>query len=113
MHEFSIVQSLMGLVEEYARQEKAQKVEKVVVLMGPLSGVEAHLLKLAFDTFKEGTIAQDAQLVLEEAPLKVYCEECDREYEKQELNVLCPVCKKPAKLVSGDELYLKSLELSL
>lgn len=113
MHEFSIVQSLLSLVEEYAKREGAKRVESITVIVGPMSGVEPHLLRLAFDTFKEGTIAEGAQLHLERAPIKVYCEECKSEYEKEELNLLCPVCQKPGRFVGGDELFLKSIEMEV
>jgi len=58
MHEFSIVQSLLNLIENYARENNASSVSKVVVQIGVLSGVEPHLLEIAFNTFKEGTIAE-------------------------------------------------------
>jgi len=62
MHEFSVVQSLMGLIEENARQNNAKSVSKVVVKIGKMSGIEPHLLKIAFDTFKEKTICENAEL---------------------------------------------------
>jgi hydrogenase nickel incorporation protein HypA/HybF len=65
MHEFSIVQSLLEVIEEEAKRHKAQKVLRVELLVGVLSGVEPHLLELAFNTFKEGTIAEEALLVVE------------------------------------------------
>ncbi len=113
MHEFSIVQSLLSLIESYAKKENAKSVEKVVVLIGPLSGVEPHLLKMAFDTLKEGTVASNAEILMEEVPLKVYCHHCRKEFYKKELNILCPVCNQPSSLVSGDELYLKSMEMEI
>ncbi len=112
MHEFSIVQSLMSLIEEYVRENGAKSVTKVVVLVGALSGVEPHLLKMAFDTFKEGTVAEEAQLVIETEPLKVLCNDCGSESVKEELNALCPVCGSyNTQIVSGEELLLKSLEM--
>ena len=87
MHEFSIVQSLLEVIEEEAKRHKAQRVLKVELLVGVLSGVEPHLLELAFNTFKEGTIAEKAELLLEIERLRLWCEDCKREYEKEELNL--------------------------
>jgi len=53
MHEFSIVQSLLNLIEENARKNSAKSVSKVVVKIGKMSGVEPHLLEIAFNIFKE------------------------------------------------------------
>jgi len=112
MHEFSIVQSLLEVIEEGAKRHKAQRVLKVELLVGVLSGVEPHLLELAFNTFKEGTIAEKAELLLEIERLRLWCEDCKREYEKEELNLLCPACGSlNTHIKGGQDLFLKSLEL--
>lgn len=112
MHEFSVVQSLMELIERYAEENKAKKVLKVTVRVGVLSGIEPHLLELAFNTFKEGTIAESALLVIERENLKIRCQECSAEGEKNELNALCPFCGSlNTEIISGQEMLLKSLEL--
>ncbi|MFN4319146.1 MAG: hydrogenase maturation nickel metallochaperone HypA [Aquificaceae bacterium] len=112
MHEFSLVQSLLELLEEQVRLYGAKGVAKVEVSVGVLSGVEPHLLKLAFDTFKEGTVAGKAELLLEVEGLILWCEDCKREYEKEELNLLCPACGSlNTHIKGGQDLLLKSLEL--
>jgi hydrogenase nickel incorporation protein HypA/HybF len=112
MHEFSVVQSLMELIEKYAEENKAKRVVKVIIRVGILSGIEPHLLELAFNTFKEGTIAEGALLVIERENLKVKCQECGAEGEKDELNTLCPFCGSlNTNIIAGQEMLLKSLEL--
>ena len=112
MHEFSVVQSLLGLIERYANENGARSVTKVVVQIGVLSGVEPHLLELAFNTFKEGTIAQDAELVMEIEPLKLACLDCGREFVKEELSAVCPGCgSSNTEITGGKDMYLKSLEM--
>ncbi len=114
MHEFSIVQSLMELIEEQVKIHKAKRVTRVELLVGVLSGVEPHLLQLAIDTFKEGTFADKAELLIEVEKLKIYCLDCMEEFEKEELNALCPRCGKPnTEIRGGRELLLKSLELEV
>ncbi|RMH79497.1 MAG: hydrogenase maturation nickel metallochaperone HypA [Acidobacteria bacterium] len=114
MHEFSIVQSLLELVEEQARVYKAKEVKVIQLLVGVLSGVEPHLLELAFETIKEGTVAQRAELRIEVERLKLYCRECGKESEKEELNALCPHCQSlNTEIRGGQELLLKSLELEV
>ncbi len=112
MHEFSIVQSLLTLIEQTAQENNAKKVTKVVVQIGVLSGVEPHLLELAFNTFKEGTIAEEAELVMEIEKLRIKCRDCGAKSEKEELNMLCPSCGSlNTQIVAGEDMYLKSLEL--
>ncbi len=112
MHEFSVVQSLIALIEKYARENGAKRITKVVVIVGVLSGVEPHLLEFAFETFKEGTIAEKAEFIIEVERLKVWCEDCLVESEKEELNVACPVCGSlKTRIKGGEDLLLKSLEM--
>jgi len=112
MHEFSIVQSLLELVEKICEEHKAKSVSKVVVSAGVLSGVEPHLLKVAFDTFKENTIAHSAELLLEIEGLTLRCNECGAVSEKKELNVLCPKCGSfNTTIEGGQDLLLRSVEM--
>ncbi|WP_448583827.1 hydrogenase maturation nickel metallochaperone HypA [Thermocrinis sp.] len=112
MHEFSIVQSLLGLVEKVCKEHRAKSVSKIVVSVGVLSGVDPHLLKIAFDTFKENTIAHSAELILQIEKLTLRCSECGSVSEKEELNVLCPKCGSfNTTIESGQDLLLKSVEM--
>jgi len=113
MHEFSIVSSLMMIIEEEAAKHGATKVTKVVLGVGKLSGVEPDLLQIAFDTFKEKTICEDAELVIEIEDVKILCEECGAESTMGErLSRKCPACGSlKTRIVGGQDLYLKSLEM--
>jgi hydrogenase nickel incorporation protein HypA/HybF len=113
MHEFSIVSSLMMLIEEHARRYNAKAVTKVVLGVGRLSGVEPDLLQIAFDTFKEKTICENAQLVIEIEEVKIRCRDCGKETSLGEkLSRKCPYCGSlNTEIVGGQDLYLKSLEL--
>jgi hydrogenase nickel incorporation protein HypA/HybF len=115
MHEFSIVSSLMSLIEDYARRHNAKKVTKVVVGIGVLSGVEPDLLKIAFDTFKEKTICEEAQLVLEIEEVTLKCRDCGVQSQPEgKFSRKCPHCGSlNTEIISGQDLRLKSLELEL
>lgn len=112
MHEYSIVQNLLDLCEQNATQNNATKVNRVVVGIGELSSVEPQLLKTAFDAFKWGTIAQDAELETKILELKAECLDCKAEFKPSRSNFLCPKCESAnTSLISGDELLLLSLEI--
>ncbi|MEY4504463.1 MAG: hypothetical protein RL154_757 [Pseudomonadota bacterium] len=53
MHEYSIVQSLIDSCEDYCTKNSATKATRVIIEIGEFSGVEPHLLQVAFDAFKE------------------------------------------------------------
>lgn len=112
MHEYSIVQNLLDLCEQNAVANGATKIHKVIVGIGEMSSVEPSLLKTAFDTFKQDTIADSAVMDIQRLPLKAECFDCGADFVPTMFNFICPNCSSPnTKLVSGDELLLLSLEI--
>ncbi|WP_353661398.1 hydrogenase maturation nickel metallochaperone HypA [Hydrogenimonas sp. SS33] len=112
MHEYSIVQALLNQCEEHAAKHGAGKILKVVTKIGVLSGVEPDLLQTAFDTFKEGTVCDGAEFIMNIQPLVVYCHDCKTKSTLQELAMACPKCGSLAtNVVDGEEMYLMSLEM--
>ncbi|MCK5001509.1 MAG: hydrogenase maturation nickel metallochaperone HypA [Gammaproteobacteria bacterium] len=112
MHELSICQSLMAQVESIALEHRAQSVTSVVVAMGPLSGVEAQLLKNAYPIASAGTVAENAELIVKTLPIRVKCNQCGSESDATPNKLICKQCGDwRTTLVSGDELMLMSVEL--
>ncbi len=112
MHEYSIVQALLNQCEEIAEQNEAEKITKVVTKIGVMSGVEPHLLQIAFDTFKEGTKCDEAEFVMNIQKLKLHCNTCGEEFEIDEFRYQCRTCESlDVKVVDGEEMYLMSLEM--
>ncbi len=112
MHELAICQSLIDQVEVIALERKAQSVTTIVIGMGPLSGVEAQLLKNAYPVASAGTIAEDAELVIEHLPIKVKCTQCGSESDALPNKLICKQCGDwRTTLISGDEMMLMSVEL--
>ena len=112
MHELAICQSLMDQVEAIALERDALSVTSIVIGIGPLSGVEAQLLQNAYPVASAGTIAEDAELVIQQLPIKVRCTQCDTESDALPNKLICKQCSDwRTTLVSGDELMLMSVEL--
>ena len=112
MHEYSIVQSLLDQCEEIAKENEVEKVTKVICKIGVLSGVEIHLLQTAFDTFKEGTICEDAEFIQNIQKLKLECKECGNVFEVDEVRYFCHKCESlRVKVLDGEDMYLMSLEM--
>jgi hydrogenase nickel incorporation protein HypA/HybF len=112
MHELAICQSLMNQVESIAQERDAASVTSIVIGMGPLSGVEVQLLKNAYPIASAGTIAEHAELVIEQLPIRVKCNQCGEESDASPNKLVCAQCGDwRTTLVSGDELMLMSVEL--
>lgn len=112
MHELSICQALISQVEAIASEQSAQRVALIRLGIGPLSGVEARLLQQAYPIASAGSVADGAELVIDNLPLQVSCEHCGRTTEALPNRLVCAACGDwHTRLISGDELLLTSIEL--
>jgi hydrogenase nickel incorporation protein HypA/HybF len=112
MHELAICQALMNQIEQIAAERNARSVVSIVIGMGPLSGVEAQLLKHAYPVASAGTVAEGAELVIEDLPVRVKCAQCGAESDALPNKLVCKSCGDwRTTLISGDELMLMSVEL--
>ena len=112
MHEFAVCQDMLTQIESIAAEQQAAAVDMVTVRIGPLSGIEAHLLKQAFPLAAAGTVAEKAELIVEELPIKVKCQLCGAETEAKANRLICGQCGDyHTQLISGDEMLLASVEL--
>jgi hydrogenase nickel incorporation protein HypA/HybF len=112
VHELSVCQALIGQVEGIAREHSATGVALIRLQIGPLAGVEPQLLEQAYPLASTGTIAADAQLVIERLPIKVRCRQCGAETSAEPNRLLCGTCGDwHTTVISGDELILASVEL--
>ena len=112
MHELAICQSLMDQVESIALDRNSRRVISIIVGIGPLSGVESQLLKNAYPFASAGSVAEQAELIIEKLPVCVRCDICGSESEVLPNKLICKKCGDwHTTLVSGDELLLMSVEL--
>lgn len=113
MHELSVCQGMLRQVAEIARQHAATGVTRIRLCLGPLSGVEPALLAQAFPLARAGTIAENAELIIESASVRVRCDSCGAETDAAPSRLLCGSCGDwHTRLISGDELLLTSVELT-
>jgi hydrogenase nickel incorporation protein HypA/HybF len=114
MHELSVCQALLAQVRDIAHAHGASAVEQIIVAAGPLSGIEPALLERAFQLARAGSCAAHAKLRFEPTPVRVRCTQCGAESNCTANRLLCAQCGEyRTQLVSGDELRLLRVELSL
>ena len=114
MHELSVCLALMEQVRKVAAEHSARRVDKIFLRIGPLSGIEASLLKNAFPIAAIGTVAEDAILVIEQSEIVVRCTQCEAESTVMPNNLLCRQCGDfRTRLITGDAMMLERLELDL
>ena len=80
--------------------------------MGVLSGVEPDLLQTAFDTFKEKTVCDKAEFIINRQKIVISCLTCDEESILEKNEFTCPLCQSSkVKVTDGEDMYLMSLEM--
>lgn len=114
MHELSICQALLSQVTEIAADHGADAVERIVIEVGPLSGVEPALLAQAFTIARAGSCAAQAQLSIEKSQVTVRCLVCGAQSQTAPNRLLCGVCGGyRTQILAGDELRLCRVELQV
>ena len=112
MHELSICNALIDQVERIALEHGARFVSRIVLKIGPLSGIEPGLLRQALPLAATATVAANAELVIDTADVVVCCSQCSSESTVAPNRLLCAACGDfRTRVISGDEMILQSLEL--
>lgn len=110
MHELSIALSIIELAEEEARKAEAGTISKVEVEIGAMAGVETDALLFAWDSVIQGTMAQDAALVIHPVAAEARCLECDNTFPVEHFFTQCPECGSYRyRITKGKELRVSSL----
>ncbi|MFO7765189.1 MAG: hydrogenase maturation nickel metallochaperone HypA [Pelovirga sp.] len=113
MHEFSLVSSLLDLVEADVRKHNARSATRVVVRVGEMSGVVAELLAEAFHVCKQGSFAEQAELVIEKQQVLIRCQ-CGYQGAIENRRFVCPVCgMADVEVTAGEDMILQQLELEV
>jgi len=111
MHEFSLAQALLDIVTQEADRNGVSKVQRVGIKVGAFSHAAPQALAFCFDAVKPGTVAEEAELVVERVPLRGLCPQCRQESDLKEPTDPCPRCGfVPLEIIKGRELYVAYLE---
>jgi hydrogenase nickel incorporation protein HypA/HybF len=108
MHELSIAQNIVSLVDEAA---KGRRIRRVNIEIGTLSGVMSDAVAFSFDIVAEGTAADGATLNIQEVAALARCDECGREFPISTLLTPCVCGSHRQTLLRGDELNILNIEL--
>ena len=104
--------SALSVALERAQEARAKRVCLIRLRIGALSGVVPEALEFAFEALKQGTIAQEAQLAIENIPARFWCPTCNREFQADSIFADCPACHQASgELRTGREMELASLEI--
>jgi hydrogenase nickel incorporation protein HypA/HybF len=112
MHEGALTENLFEHVLIHAREAGAKRVTRVKVTIGALSDATSESIEFYFSQLTPGTMVDGAEIEFETKPGKAECPSCGHGFEITEIYAACPNCGNfPVKVISGDGVYLSSLEV--
>jgi len=114
MHELSLAQSLIEQVVSAAEAENAARILRVVVAIGPYAGVEKTAFEFAFPAAAEGTPAEGAELIIENAPATLECRMCHAATPADPAQLTCPRCGSDCvDIKGGHDFLVREIELEV
>ncbi len=112
MHEMGLACSIVTEIERVLSDFGPDaRVVSVTLQVGKLRAVVPEAMTFCFEAASMGTRAQGAVLLIEQMPVRVCCERCDREWEAEALEFFCADCDQPVQVLSGKELLLRTIEV--
>ena len=112
MHEMSLCESIVQIIEENARAQGFSAVKAVWLEIGELSGVEIEALRFGFDAVSQGSMAEGARLEIIELPGLAWCMQCQKSVPAHRRFDPCPECGGfQLQVTGGDEMRIKELEV--
>lgn len=113
MHEMSLAEGVLQLVEDAARKDSFNKVTAVWLEIGQLSGVEPQAMAFCFDAVTRGSVAEGARLEIIATPGQGWCMACAKTVPMTEVFGECPSCGGyQLQVTGGTEMRVKELEVT-
>jgi hydrogenase nickel incorporation protein HypA/HybF len=112
MHEMALAEGILDIALDEAKKNQAQRIAKITLRLGEMSGVETDSLEFCFESLVKDTIAAGAELVLHHIPLRGRCQKCGYEMHIEHYRFICPRCGVGVlELISGRELQVESIDM--
>jgi len=112
MHEMSLAESVLHIIEDAAHEQGFARVRTVWLEIGQLACVEQESLRFGFDVVTRGSIAEQARLEIVETAGQGQCGKCAQNFPLAALYEACPECGSyDVKVTGGDGMRVKELEV--
>jgi hydrogenase nickel incorporation protein HypA/HybF len=107
----SIAMDVLKIVAEHVPPGGA-RVTKIKLKVGRLTAVIPETFKFCMEAIVKDTPAEGAEIVIENVPLLVECDDCGKTSELSEPLFICPKCESTKlNVISGRDLFIESIEV--
>ncbi len=113
MHEITLCQRALEIVEQQALANDASRVTAVWLKVGAFSCVEPSSLSFCFELVCRGTLAEGCQLHIEEQSAQCWCPECQMDIKLISQHVRrCAQCGSDRlRIVADDGFQIQRIEV--
>ena len=113
MHEMGIAMEVLRIAQEAVPPAMAGvRIQRIHLKVGRLSAVVSDSLRFCFDVAAKDTIADGAELAIEEIAVNARCQDCAHQWAVDQPVFVCPACNSGRiDLLSGRELNIESIEI--
>ena len=110
MHEMTIVANVLEIAHRQAAAARAVRINRVVLEVGTLAGVEVDALRFCFAAARSG-LSSHAELEIRRIPGRGLCPGCGAAAEVSEPAAVCGACGRVMEISGGRELSVVSLNI--
>ncbi len=112
MHELSVTEGLLSIVNEEAKKRGVKKVTGINLVIGELASIIDDSVQFYFDILSKGTASDGAVLFFKRIAAEYTCTECNHVFVKKSYSYKCPECGGKAIIANkGQEFYIESIEV--
>ena len=112
MHEMSLCEGILGIIEEHAQNQGFKKVNALWLEIGAFAGVEIEALRFSFEVITKNTIAEQVRLHIIDIPGTAWCMQCSKTVAIKRRFDACPHCGGyQLQITGGEEMRVKELEV--
>ncbi|HEY0722348.1 MAG TPA: hydrogenase maturation nickel metallochaperone HypA [Gammaproteobacteria bacterium] len=110
MHELSLAEGVLQIVEESAQRQGFTRVKEIRLEIGALSGVEIEALRFCIEAVLRNSLAEGARVIIEPIPARGRCMQCGEMVEIAARYDACPQCGcQLVQPAGGTEMRVKDL----
>ena len=92
MHEMSIAEGIIDIVEKTATKNDIKRVKSVRIAVGELAGVDIPSLEFAWTSVTRGGPAEGSTLEIERPDGQAWCFDCCKNVPLHKFGNACPEC---------------------
>lgn len=112
MHEMSLCEGIVQILEEQAREQHYSRVKTVWLEIGSLANVDPDALLFSYDLVCRDTLAEGSRLEILPLPATAWCMQCSDSVNIRQRHDACPRCGGyQLQVTSGDDMRIKELEV--